>query len=209
MHFLSDDLENYIAQHSQAEPELLAALNRETHLKIMQPRMLSGHFQGRVLSMLSKIIRPNQILEIGTYTGYAALCLAEGLAPNGQLHTIELNDELSIIQQKYLKNEKGYELIVTNLEGNPSTGKKKGQIAAFDFAYIQFADKLDIGCLHFIMHDQLETIHDNQLNTIVEVANGINSQYIVPILRDKIPSNIDISEFEVLSLSQDDKLFKI
>ena len=107
------------------------------------------------------------------------------------------------------KNEKGYELIVTNLEGNPSTGKKKGQIAAFDFAYIQFADKLDIECLHFIMHDQLETIHDNQLNTIVEVANSVNGQYIVPILRDKIPSNIDISKFEVLSLSQDDKLFKI
>ena len=107
------------------------------------------------------------------------------------------------------KNEKGYELIVTNLEGNPSTGKKKGQIAAFDFAYIQFADKLDIECLHFIMHDQLETIHDNQLNTIVEVANSINGQYIVPILRDKIPPNIDISEFEVLSLSQDNKLFKI
>jgi len=107
------------------------------------------------------------------------------------------------------KNEKGYELIVTNLESNPSTGKKKGQIAAFDFAYIEFADRLDIECLHFIMHDQLETIHDNQLNTIVEVANSINGQYIVPILRDKIPSNIDISEFEVLSLSQDDKLFKI
>jgi len=107
------------------------------------------------------------------------------------------------------KNEKGYELIVTNLEGNPSTGKKKGQIAAFDFAYIQFADYLDIECLHFIMHDQLETIHDNQLNTIVEVANSFNGQYIVPILRDKIPSNIDISEFEVLSLSQDIKLFKV
>ena len=108
-----------------------------------------------------------------------------------------------------IKNEKGYELIVTNLEGNPSTGKKKGQIAAFDFAYIEFADKLDIECLHFIMNDQLETIHDNQLNTIVEVANSINGQYIVPILRDKIPSNIHISEFEILSLSQDDKLFKI
>jgi uncharacterized protein YydD (DUF2326 family) len=107
------------------------------------------------------------------------------------------------------KNEKGYELIVTNFEGNPSTGKKKGQIAAFDFAYIEFADKLDIECLHFIMHDQLETIHDNQLNTIVEVANSINGQYIVPILRDKIPSNIDISGFEVLSLSQDDKLFRL
>nr|HPI00069.1 DUF2326 domain-containing protein [Chitinophagaceae bacterium] len=107
------------------------------------------------------------------------------------------------------KNDKGYELIITNLEGNPSTGKKKGQIAAFDFAYIEFADRLDIECLHFIMHDQLETIHDNQLNTIVKVANSINGQYIVPILRDKIPANIDISEFEVLSLSQDNKLFKI
>ena len=106
-------------------------------------------------------------------------------------------------------NDKGYELIVTNFEGNPSTGKKKGQIAAFDFAYIEFADKLDIECLHFIMHDQLETIHDNQLNTIIEVANSINGQYIVPILRDKIPSNVDISEFEVLSLSQENKLFKI
>lgn len=107
------------------------------------------------------------------------------------------------------RNEKGYELIVTNLEGNPSTGKKKGQIAAFDFAYIEFADRLDIECLHFIMHDQLETIHDNQLNTIVEVANSINGQYIVSILRDKIPSNIDISDFEILSLSQNHKLFKI
>jgi len=106
-------------------------------------------------------------------------------------------------------NDKGYELIVTNLEGNPSTGKKKGQIAAFDFAYIEFADRLDIKCLHFIMHDQLETIHDNQLNTIVGVANTMNGQYIVPILRDKIPSNIDISDFEILSLSQDEKLFKI
>jgi uncharacterized protein YydD (DUF2326 family) len=107
------------------------------------------------------------------------------------------------------KTEKGYDLIVTNLEGNPSTGKKKGQIAAFDFAYILFADSLNIECLHFIMHDQLESIHDNQLNTLVDVANSINGQYIVPILRDKIPSNIHIEQFEVLSLSQEDKLFKI
>ena len=130
----------------------------------------------------------------------------------------EFNKYFSVMSKKlygetYLlssqKNEKGYELIVTNLEGNPSTGKKKGQIAAFDFAYIEFADRLDIECLHFIMHDQLETIHDNQLNTIVEVANSINGQYIVPILRDKIPSNIDIKDFEVLILAQDNKLFKV
>jgi phage shock protein A len=106
-------------------------------------------------------------------------------------------------------NEKGYDLIITNIEGNPSTGKKKGQIAAFDFAYIQFADHLDINCLHFIMHDQLENIHDNQLNTLIEVANCINGQYIVPILRDKIPPNVDVSLYEALSLSQGDKLFKI
>lgn len=107
------------------------------------------------------------------------------------------------------KTEKGYDLIVTNIEGNPSTGKKKGQIAAFDFAYMEFADYLDINCLHFVMHDQLENIHDNQLNTIVEVANQLNGQYIVPILRDKVPENIDISEFEIVTLSQTDKLFRI
>ncbi|MBT6837252.1 MAG: DUF2326 domain-containing protein [Bacteroidetes bacterium] len=107
------------------------------------------------------------------------------------------------------KTEKGYDLIVTNIEGNPSTGKKKGQIAAFDFAYMKFADSLDINCLHFVMHDQLENIHDNQLNTIVDVANQLNGQYIVPILRDKVPENIDISKFEVISLSQIDKLFRI
>lgn len=107
------------------------------------------------------------------------------------------------------KNEKGYDLIVTNIEGNPSTGKKKGQIAAFDFAYIQFADALDIRCLHFVMHDQLENIHDNQLNTIIDVANNINGQYIVPILRDKIPENVNVDVFEVLSLSQENKLFKV
>lgn len=107
------------------------------------------------------------------------------------------------------KKDVGYDLIVTNVEGNPSTGKKKGQIAAFDFAYIQFADELDIKCLHFILHDQLENVHDNQLNTLVEVAENLNGQYIVPILRDKIPSNIDISNNEILSLSQTEKLFKV
>lgn len=101
MHFISEELENYIANHSQQEPELLAALNRETHQKILQPRMLSGHFQGRVLSMLSKLIRPVNILEIGTYTGYATLCLCEGMQKNGSMDTIDINEELESIQKKY------------------------------------------------------------------------------------------------------------
>lgn len=107
------------------------------------------------------------------------------------------------------KNDKGYELVVTNLEGNPSTGKKKGQIAAFDFAYIEFADAMGIKCLRFIMHDQLENIHDNQLNTLIEIANNLNAQYIVPILRDKIPEGVDISKYEILSLSQEEMLFRL
>jgi len=107
------------------------------------------------------------------------------------------------------KNERGYDLIVTNIEGNPSAGKKKGQIAAFDFAYIQFADISDIKCLHFVMHDQLESVHDNQLNTLFSVASQINGQYIVPILRDKIPVDVNIEQYKVLSLSQDNKLFKL
>lgn len=101
MHFISEDLENYVANHSQDEPELLAKLNRETYQKVLQPRMLSGHFQGRVLSMLSKIIHPKNILEIGTYTGYATLCLAEGLAKEGAIDTIDINEELADFQKKY------------------------------------------------------------------------------------------------------------
>lgn len=101
MHFISPELELYVEKHSEDEPALLASLHRETFQKIMQPRMLSGHFQGRVLSMLSKLIRPINILEIGTYTGYATLCLAEGMQENGSIDTIDINEELEDIQKKY------------------------------------------------------------------------------------------------------------
>lgn len=107
MHFLSPLLESYIADHSEPEPELLQELTRETHLKVVQPRMITGHFQGRVLSMLSKIISPRYVLEIGTYTGYSAICLAEGLQKDGQLHTIEVNEELHQMQRKYF-DKSGY-----------------------------------------------------------------------------------------------------
>ena len=101
MHFLSPLLESYIANHSEDEPELLKELTRETHLKVVRPRMITGHFQGRVLSLLSKIIAPKYILEIGTYTGYSAICLAEGLQKDGALHTIEVNEELFEMQRRY------------------------------------------------------------------------------------------------------------
>lgn len=108
MDFLNEKIEEYVNQHSSSEPELLARLNRETHLKVLQPRMLSGHLQGRVLSMLMKMIQPQRILEIGTYTGYSAICMAEGLAPSGELHSIDINEELTDFVQKYV-NEAGYQ----------------------------------------------------------------------------------------------------
>lgn len=101
MHFLSPQLEDYMTAHSESEPELLRELVRETHLKVVRPRMITGHYQGRALSLLSKIISPKRILEIGTYTGYSAICLAEGLGKNGKLHTIEINEELHDMQRRY------------------------------------------------------------------------------------------------------------
>jgi predicted O-methyltransferase YrrM len=94
MEFINDELASYVEAHSQVENELLKKINRETHLEVLRPRMLSGHLQGRVLSIFSKMIAPKNILEIGTYTGYSALCMAEGLKKDGKLITIDKNEEL-------------------------------------------------------------------------------------------------------------------
>ena len=115
MHFISQELEDYIEQHSEKEPVLLAALSKETYQKILLPRMLSGHFQGRVLSMLSKLIRPLNILEIGTYTGYSALCLCEGMQEKGQLHTIDIKEELVDFQRKHFDKSPWGNQIVQHL----------------------------------------------------------------------------------------------
>jgi predicted O-methyltransferase YrrM len=120
MHFLSPNLEDYIRQHSEEEPELLRELTRETHLKAIRPRMLTGHYQGRVLSMLSKVMHPKKILEIGTYTGYSALCLAEGLQENGQLHTIDTNEELIEMQRRYF-DKSGYGIQIVQHTGDAKT----------------------------------------------------------------------------------------
>ncbi|CAA0181993.1 O-methyltransferase [Tenacibaculum maritimum] len=103
MHFLPEKIDDYVIKHSQREPEILKELTKETWQKVLNPRMLSGAFQGRVLAMISKLIQPRTILEIGTYTGYSALCLCEGLLPEGVLHTIDKNEELETLQQKYFQ----------------------------------------------------------------------------------------------------------
>jgi predicted O-methyltransferase YrrM len=103
MSFLPEIIDTYISNHTQKEPKLLQNLNKETWQKVLNPRMLSGAYQGRLLSLFSKLTQPNTVLEIGTYTGYSALCLAEGLVTNGKLITIDKNEELEDFAKKYFK----------------------------------------------------------------------------------------------------------
>jgi predicted O-methyltransferase YrrM len=117
MDFISDKLADYLNKNSEKEPEILSQLSKETHQKILQPRMLSGHIQGRFLSFISKIKSPEKILEIGTYTGYSTICLAEGLSKNGKIDTIDKNEELIKIQNKYFEKS-GYRNKIIQHTGN-------------------------------------------------------------------------------------------
>ena len=138
MDFISEKLAEYLSQNSDKEPEILSKLNKETHQKILQPRMLSGHIQGRFLSLISKIKSPLHILEIGTYTGYGTLCLAEGLATNGKIFTIDRNEELINIQNKYFE-ESGNRDKIIQLTGN-AVDILMGLDENFDLIFID-ADK--------------------------------------------------------------------
>lgn len=117
MNFLPENIDKYVSDHCEQEPELLAKLNHETWEKILNPRMLSGHVQGRILSMLSHMIQPENILEIGTFTGYSTICFAEGLKENGHIDTIDINEELEPIVSRYFK-ESGYDNNITQHIGN-------------------------------------------------------------------------------------------
>ena len=117
MDFIDPLIEAYALEHTEKESDLLFNLNRQTHLKVLQPRMLSGHLQGRILSFLSSAIKPKNILEIGTYTGYSALCMAEGLSKNGKLVTIDKNIELETMVKKYI-NDSNYKNQIEFINAN-------------------------------------------------------------------------------------------
>ena len=140
MEFLPEDIQRYVEEHTLAENPLLQKLNRDTHANVMMPRMLSGHVQGRVLSMLSHMIRPVNILEIGTYTGYSAICMAEGLAPEGKLYTIDINEELEDMVRHYFK-EAGIDSKVEYIIGN-ALEVIPGLDVSFDLVFID-ADKIN------------------------------------------------------------------
>jgi predicted O-methyltransferase YrrM len=152
MHFLPENIDNYVVRHSQQEPKILQELTRETWQKVLNPRMLSGAFQGRVLSMISKLIQPKNILEIGTYTGYSALCLAEGLEKDGQIFTIDKNEELAELQKKYFEKS-DYKNHIQSFLGNAleiiPTIKQK-----FDLVFID-ADKLNYSNYFYLVIDKM------------------------------------------------------
>lgn len=164
MHFIPEDLDDYVVAHSENEPELLQQLHRETYQKILQPRMLSGHYQGRLLSVLSKLVNPKNILEIGTYTGYSALCLAEGMKTDGVLHTIDVNEELVDFQRKYFDKSGFGERIHQHL-GNALDIIPKLDMH-FDLVFID-ADKENYSNYFNIIIDKLNTggivVSDNVL----------------------------------------------
>lgn len=138
MNFLDKNLEAYVQQHSEQEPELLQQLTRETHLKVLQPRMLSGAYQGRLLALISKLVAPQHVLEIGTFTGYSALCMAEGLQSNGRIDTIDVDEELSDMQRRYF-DASGYGGQIVQHLGNAAIIIPK-LTGTFDLVFID-ADK--------------------------------------------------------------------
>jgi caffeoyl-CoA O-methyltransferase len=164
MKFLAEEIEEYSVAHTENESALLKSLNRETHANVLSPRMLSGHLQGRFLSMISRMIRPDRILEIGTYTGYSALCLCEGLNPGGKLISIDINEELETFTRSYF-NQTPYKDQIDYRIGNavdmiPSISD------TFDLVFID-ADKINYSSYFNLCLDKVRTggfiIADNVL----------------------------------------------
>ena len=164
MDFLDPQLEEYVLAHTQEETLVLKELNRETYAKVMTPRMLAGQLQGRVLSMLSNMIRPRQILEIGTYTGYSAICLSEGLREGGKIHTIDNNEELKEMVSCYLK-EAGI-IGKVNLYVGDALDIIPAINEIFDLVYID-ADKVNYSNYYDLIFDRVRKggfiIADNAL----------------------------------------------
>jgi len=203
MHFLPEEIDNYVVNHSQQEPEILQELSKETWQKVLNPRMLSGAFQGRVLSMISKLTRPTSILEIGTYTGYSALCLAEGMSSEGKIITIDKNEELETLQNKYFEKS-GYRNQIEQRVGNavyiiPKIDRK------FDLVFID-ADKSNyINYFHLII-DKMNSggiiLSDNVLwsGKIVEALDPKDIDTSVLLAYNKLLNSDDRIETVLLPI---------
>ena len=182
MEFINKEIEDYISNHTNKESDLLSKLNRETWAKVLMPRMLSGHIQGQVLSLFSNIINPTNIIEIGTYTGYSALCLAEGLKVDGELHTIDINQEHTMVAEKYFNKSK-FSKNINQYIGNaidiiPKI-KKKFQLAFID------ADKENYSNYFDLLIDKID------INGIIIADNVLWSGKVTKSIMDKETKELD------------------
>lgn len=197
MELLTEGLQTYLEQHCETEPELLRYINRETHLKVPMARMLSGHYQGRVLSFLSKIVFPSRILEIGTFTGYATLCLAEGLSDNGLIHTIDVNEELEERVQQYFDSSRFGKKIKYHI-GNAITIIPELE-EVFDIVFID-ADKKSNGVYYDLVFDKVRQ------GGLIIVDNVLWSGKIISGAHDKDTENIRLFNEKVSNDQRTEKL---
>ncbi|WP_113638217.1 O-methyltransferase [Nubsella zeaxanthinifaciens] len=178
---ISEELQQLLLQYCEPEDELLQHIDRETNLKVLMPRMLSGHYQGRVLSMLSKMISPQNILEIGTFTGYATLCLAEGLSANGTIYTLDINAELEdMVRENFAKSPLNSKINYIIGDAQESIKNIK---ETFDLVFID-ADKKNNGTYYDLIFDQVRT------GGLIIVDNVLWSGKIVKNAQDKDTKNI-------------------
>ena len=203
MHFLPEKIDDYVVQHSQQEPQILKELSRETWQKVLNPRMLSGAFQGRVLAMISKLIQPKKVLEIGTYTGYSTICLAEGLYNSGEITTIDKNEELESLQNKYFEKS-GYRNQIKQIIGDatqiiPRLNEK------FDLVFID-ADKANYVKYFHLIIDKMNSggiiLSDNVLwsGKVVEELNPKDVDTKVLLDYNKLLNNDDRIETVLLPI---------
>jgi predicted O-methyltransferase YrrM len=178
---INEDLQNLLLQYCEPESELLQRINRETNLKVLMPRMLSGHYQGRVLSMLSKLVNPKRILEVGTFTGYATLCLAEGLQPEGKLYTLDINVELENMVRRNFADS-AYEKQIVYLLGDAMQNIPQLD-EVFDLVFID-ADKKNNGAYYDLVIDKMRP------GGLIIVDNVLWSGKVLSNQQDKDTKNI-------------------
>jgi len=154
MEFIDKELQRYVEAHTEPESALLSKINRETHVGVLRPRMLSGHLQGRMLSMISNMINPKYVLEIGTYTGYSALCLAEGMKKEGKLVTLEVNEELEERILNYFAESEFHEQLTLKI-GN-ATDIIPSLAHSWDMVFID-ADKVNYSHYFDLVIDQVSS----------------------------------------------------
>lgn len=178
---INEDLQNLLLQYCEPESELLQRINRETNLKVLMPRMLSGHYQGRVLSMLSKLVNARRILEVGTFTGYATLCLAEGLQPEGKLFTLDINVELEDMVRRNFADS-AYEKQIVYLLGDAMQNIPQLD-EVFDLVFID-ADKKNNGAYYDLVIDKVRR------GGLIIVDNVLWSGKVLSNQQDKDTKNI-------------------